>query len=108
MSTSIVDLWKTLFHDLKEIHDSADRTPEEKMEIRILRKEMNTTEAVKDRSMRVNLLSRAAAIIQRQITIYEEDQISGTYDEMAVLDDEISRLSDLVDSAEEWIVKLKK
>ena len=108
MSTSIVDLWKTLFRELKEIRDSADRTPVEKNEIHVLRNEMNTTEAVKDHSTRINLLSRAAAILQRQITIYEEDQISGTYDEMAVIDDEISRLSDLVDSAEEWIVKLKK
>jgi len=107
MSPSIVDLWKTLFRELKDIHDSADRSSEEKNEIYILRKEMNTSELVKDRSMRSNLLSRAVVILQRQIAIYEEHQASGTYDEMAVLDGEIQRLSDLVESAEEWIVKLE-
>jgi hypothetical protein len=108
MSTPIVDLWKILFRELKEIRDSADRTSVEKNEIHVLRKQMNTSEIVQNRSMRSNLLSRAVAILQRQIAIYEEHQQSGTYDEMAVLDGEIQRLSDLVESAEEWIVKLEK
>ena len=107
MSTTITHLWKTLFRELKDIHDSADRSSEEKNEIYILRKEMNTLAIVQDHSMRINLLSRAVAILERQINSYEEYQQSGTYDEMAVLDDEIQRLSDLVDSAEEWIVKLE-
>jgi hypothetical protein len=106
MSTTITQFWNTLFRELKEIHDSADRTPVEKNEIHVLRKEMNTLAIVQDHSMRINVLSRAVAILERQINSYEEYQQSGTYDEMAVLDDEIQRLSDLVDSTEEWIIKL--
>ena len=107
MSITITHLWKTLFRELKEIRDSADRTPVEKNEIHVLRNEMNTLALVQDHSMRINLLSRAVAILERQIDSYEEYQHSGTYDEMAVLDDEIQRLSDLVEYTEDWMIKLK-
>jgi uncharacterized protein (DUF885 family) len=104
---SLVTLWTQLFAELKEIHKSQTTSVENKKLIRILHKEMNTREVIKDRSKRIELLNRAVRFIDGQISSYEEDQQSGTHDEMAVLDEEISRLSDLKDSAEEWARMLK-
>lgn len=104
---SLITLWTQLFAELKEIHKSQTTSVEDKKLIRILHKEMNTREVVKDRSKRIELLNRAVRFIDDQISSYEEDQQSGTHDEMAVLDEEISRLSYLKDSAEEWVRILK-
>lgn len=104
---SLVTLWTQLFAELKEIHTSETTSVEDKNLIRILHKEMNTKEVVKDRSKRIDLLNRAVAVIDKKIDAYEEDQQSGTHDEMAVLDEEISRLSNLKDSAEQWVRMLK-
>lgn len=100
-------LWLQLFAELKEIYKSETTSVEEKELIRILCKEMNTKELVKDRSKRIDLLNRAVTFIDGQISSYEEDQQSGTHDEMAILDEEISRLSDLKDSVEDWVCMLK-
>jgi hypothetical protein len=69
-------------------------------EIRALRKEMKARYA--DKSLRSGLLMRAASVIEDYCDTMEEEYENADHDEMIFFDEEIERLSDLVEDAEKW------
>lgn len=56
----------------------------------------------KNKKDRAGLLMRAAAVIEEYCDKLDENYEESSYDEMAFLDDEIERLTELVEDAEAW------
>lgn len=69
-------------------------------EIRALRKEMKARYA--DKRLRSDLLTRAVAVIEDYCDTLEDQYDNADHDEMIFFDEEIGRLSDLVEEAEAW------
>lgn len=73
---------------------------ERAIQIKALRKEMKAR--YKNKKDRAGLLMRAAAVIEEYCDKLDENYEESSYDEMAFLDDEIERLTELVEDAEAW------
>ena len=69
-------------------------------QIKALRKEMKARYA--DKSLRGGLLMRAASIVEDYCDKIEDEYEKAGHDEMIFLDEELERLTDLVEDAETW------
>lgn len=69
-------------------------------EANALRKEIK--KYYSDRSRRFILLMRAAEVMENYFDRLEEEYLASSHDEMFALDEELERITELIDDTEEW------
>lgn len=102
----LTDLWRAVYHELRNSQFDAWTTLEDRRAIRGLCRDMNNKELVMQLPLRADMLRRAEALLNKKIDAYAEDEeevyTNGGYEDMGGFEYEIRRLSAMAFAAGAW------
>ena len=102
----LTDLWRNIFQTLIAMQFDSWTCLEDRRAIRALAKDMNNKELVVQVHLRINMLQRAHALLNKKIDASEEEEeevyTNGNYEDCGGFDLEMRRLNAMSAGAAAW------